>query len=102
MAYSKEQVQRAKQSVRTGTKLVTPTLDATTTVHIFTLGGCASKASFQGTTGLTGTVEFSVDGVTFGGSAAIATALTSYNTHNFCAIKVTRTGGSGTVSIAAT
>lgn len=102
MGYSKKDVQRAKQDVSVGVSLSTGTLDATTTTEIIQLGGAMSKCTWQGTTGLTGTVEFSSNGVTWYGSAAIATAPTSYNTHNFSSIKVTRSGGSGMVAVACT
>ena len=101
MAYSKEQVQRVRQAVKTSTKLVTPTLDGTTTSHVFVLGDVAAKVTYQGLTGLTATIEFSVDGITWSTPTAVSTAMTSYNTHNVCAIRVVRSAGSGTVSIAA-
>ena len=102
MGYSKKDIQRALQDVSVGVGLCTGTLDGTTTTEIIQLGGACSKCTWQGDTGLTGTVEFSTNGKTWYGSAAIATTPTSYNTHNFNSIKVTRSGGTGKVAVSCT
>lgn len=104
MAYSKKDVQRAHQDVSTGVGLCTGTLDGTTTTEILQLGGAMSRVTFQGTGNLQGTVEFSVNGTNWFSSTAIAAANapTTYSTHNFNSMKVTRTTGSGKLAIAAT
>lgn len=104
MAYSKKQIQRAKQDTSTGVSLSTDVLDGTTTVEILHFGGAMSRVTFQGSDNLGGTVEFSVNGTTWFSSTAIAgaNAPTTYSTHNFNSMKVTRTSGSGQLAVAAT
>jgi hypothetical protein len=103
MAYSKKDVQRAKQAVAVGVGISTSTLDATTTVEILQFGGAMSKVTFQGSGNLVGTVEFSVNGINWFSSTAIAAANapTTFSTHNFNSMRVTRTSGTGTVAVAA-
>ncbi len=102
MSYSKQDVQRVRQPVRTADKLATGVLDASATVSILTIGSVSEKVTFQASGDLAGTVEFSVNGTNWFGSTAIpgANAPASYNTHNVCAIKVTRSGGTGKVFLA--
>lgn len=104
MAYSKKDAQKARQQIHAGVKLVTETLDASTTVEILELGGAMSRVSFQASGTLAGTVEFSVNGKNWFGSTAIpaANAPGLYNSYNFNSIKVTRSGGEGQLAIAAT
>lgn len=104
MAYSKKDVQRAKQAVSVGVGLSTGTLDAVTTVEVLQFGGAMAKVTFQGAGTLAGTVEFSVNGTNWFSSTAIAgaNAPTTFSTHNFNSMRVTRTAGTGTLSIAAT
>lgn len=107
MGYSKKDIQRAKQQVSVGAGLCTKVLDGATpetTVEIIQFGGAMSKVTFQGSGNLAGTVEFSVNGANWFSSTAIAgsNAPTTFSTHNFNSIKVTRSGGTGTLSVAAT
>ena len=104
MTYSKKEAQRVRQKVSVGTALVTGLLDAATTVEVLSFGGAMSKVTFQGTDTLAGTVEFSVNGINWFSSTAIgaANAAVSFSTHNFNSMRVTRSGGSGQLAIAAT
>jgi len=104
MAVSKKAGQKVRQQTNTGVKAVTGILDGTTTIEIVELGAPMSRITFQGTGNLAGTVEFSVDGEHWFSSTAIAgaNAPTTYSTHNFNSIKVTRSGGSGRLAFAAT
>lgn len=104
MSISKKASQKIRQQTHAGVKMVTGILDGTTAVEILELGGAMAKVTFQGTGDLAGTVEFTVDGQHWFSSTAIAgaNAPTTYSTHNFNAIKVTRTSGSGQLAIAAT
>src|ERR1043165_5053358 len=102
MAASKKDIQRQKQQVSVGVGLSTAELDGTTTVEIIKFGGAMARVTFQGDGTLAGTVEFSVNGSTWFSSTAIAGTPTTYSTHNFNAMKVTRTSGTGKLSIAAT
>ncbi len=100
MAYSKKDILDAKQSVRTGVRTATAELSVSNPgPEIIDLGDVCAKVTFQSDGNLTGTIEFSVDGKTWGNSTALATAMTSFNTHNVCAVRVTRSGGTGKVSI---
>jgi hypothetical protein len=101
MAYSKKDILDAKQTVRTGVRTATTEMSAASPdPQIIDLGDVCAKVTFQSDGNLAGTIEFSVDGKTFQNSAALATAMTSYSTHNVCAVKVTRSSGTGKVSIA--
>lgn len=104
MAYSKEEVQRVRQAVRSGTKLVTPVLDGTNlSIHIFELGDAVTKVSFQASDNLAGTIEFSINGINWTSSTAIpsSNAIGSYSTNIITAIRVTRVSGTGRLEIAA-
>lgn len=102
MGYSKKDVQSIEQPVRTGDKSITGLLDGTTTVQTITFGDVFSKVTFQASGDLAGNVTFSVDGINFKDTTAIgaSNAMISFSTHNVCAARVTRTGGSGKVSFA--
>lgn len=104
MSYTKKETQRARQNVTVGTKLVTQVLDATNPVEILHFGGAIARVTFQATDSLAGTVEFSVNGTNWFGSTAIpgANAPQTYTTNNFNSMRVTRTGGTGKLAIAAT
>lgn len=104
MTILKKASQKIRQQTSGGLKAVTGLLDGTTTTEILELGAAMSRVTFQGSGDLAGTVEFSVNGTTWFSSTAIAgaNAPTTYSTHNFNAMKVTRSGGSGQLSIAAT
>lgn len=104
MAVSKKAGQKVRQQTSTGAKATTSSLDASTTVEIVELGAPMARITFQGTGDLAGTVEFSVDGEHWFSSTAIAgsNAPTTYTTHNFNSIKVTRSNGSGRLAFAAT
>jgi len=101
MAFTREQLAKKTQKVSVGSQFSTEVLDAVTTEQIISLGSSASKVSFQSNDTLAGNVEFSINGVDWKDSTAFAAnALTSYSSHNVLAIKVTRTSGSGKLSIA--
>lgn len=100
--YTKKQATRNRQHVMTGQKGLTGNLDATTTTEIVMLGMVAQKITVQGTGTLAGTIEVSANGTDFVSAGAFAVAtLTSYNTHNCVAVRITRTGGSGKASVLA-
>ena len=101
MAISKQQAQATKQAVKLGQSYVTGTLDGTTSVEDVKLAYPAQKVSFQGSADLAGNLTFSLDGVNFGNSTAIAgtNGVATYSTHMVAVIRVTRTGGTGKVCI---
>lgn len=70
--------------------------------EIIELNCVGSKVSFQGTGNLTGTVEFSLDGINYKDSTAIpaSNALGSYATHLVKSVKITWASGSGRVVVA--
>lgn len=101
--YTRKEVQTVRQRVVTGEKVATGVLDASNTVEIIRFGGAMSKVSFQASGDLAGTIEFSISGLDWVSSTAIASsnAIASYNTHNVEGVRVTRTSGSGQLFIAA-
>lgn len=102
MTILKKASQKVRQQTHAGVKLVTGTLDGTTTVEVLELGGAMSKVSWSSTGTLAGNVEFSINGQTwFSSTAFVAGTPGSFNTHNVNAIRVTRTGGTGELAIAA-
>ncbi len=101
MAYSKKDIADAKQAVRTGVKLATTEMSAASPdPQVVELGDVCAKVTFQSDGNLAGTIQFSVDGKTWSATSPLAAAMTSFNTHNVCACLVTRTSGTGKVSIA--
>lgn len=76
-------------------------LDENKVTDIISLGFASEKVSFQATGDLAGTIEFSINGKDYFGSAAISTTPGSYSTHNVTSVRVTRTSGSGKLAIAA-
>jgi hypothetical protein len=102
MTFSRQDIQSLQLPVRTGDKTITGVLDGTTTVQIVDLGDVFAKVSFQATGTLLGTIEFSLNGVNFANSTAIAAAnaIASFSTHNVCSIRVTRTSGTGRLVMA--
>jgi hypothetical protein len=103
MAISKAAARSTKQAVLSGDELVSPVLDGTSTVYTFELTGPASKITLQSSDSLAFDYEVSVNGKNFvTGASVVAGALSSYSTHNISTVKVTRTGGTGKVSLAAT
>ncbi len=103
MSYSRKQVQALNQKIITGVSLSTAELNASNPEEIIRFGGALERVTFQGTDSLAGTVEFTVNGTNWFSSTAIAAANapTTYTTHNFVAMRVTRTAGSGKLTIAA-
>lgn len=103
MAIPKKYSRLARQKVAVGESAKTETLDASNPTEVIRLAGVAEKVSFQAFGTLVGTVTFSVDGTNFADSTAIAgsNAIASFNSHNVLSIKVTRTGGSGFLAVAA-
>jgi hypothetical protein len=86
----------------TGDKLVTETLDGTTTTEILQLGIVAEKITIQSTGTLAGDILVSANGTNFvaAGSFTANTPLT-YSAHLCVAVKITRTGGTGKASVLA-
>lgn len=102
MAVSKQQARKVRQPVLTGDLFLSGTLDGTTTTEIIYLSSVAEKITVQSDGTLAGTVEFSVNGTDFFGSAAFA-AITpvSYNVHLARVIRVTRSSGTGKLHVLA-
>lgn len=94
--------QKAKQiqQVRTSVLLGSDLLDGTTTTQTIELGDVCSKITFQSDGDLAGTIEFSVNGKTWGTPVALAAAMTSFSTHNVAVVRLVRSSGSGRVTIA--
>lgn len=100
--YTKKESNRARQAVMAGQKGLTGVLDATTTIEVIKLGMVAQKITVQGTGTLAGNFEVSANGTDFvSGGAFTVAGLTSYNTHNIVAVRITRTGGTGRASVLA-
>lgn len=99
MAFDKRA--NAKIKAADSRRMFSEELDASKTVDIITLGFSAEKVSFQATGDLAGTIEFSINGKDFFGSASISTTPGSYSTHNVSSVRITRATGSGRVAIAA-
>ena len=93
--------EKSTQKVKVGLKLATGTLDGTTTSEIVELHTVAEKISWQSSGDLAGNILFSINGVDFASSTAFTDgALGSFSTHNICAVRVDRTGGSGQLHLA--
>lgn len=101
MGYSKKEVRKAREKVSVGDMVSTETLDASNTVEIIQLGIPADKVSYQTDGTLAGTIEFSINGTTWSGSAAISTTIGTYTASLVKAVRVTRSGGSGKLHILA-
>ena len=104
--YTRKDVQTVRQRVSTGVKTATEILDGSTpalTVEIIRFGGAMQKVSYQASGNITGTIEFSIDGLNWFSSTALpsSNAPGSYSTHNVEGVKVTRSTGTGQVFIAA-
>lgn len=99
--YTRKEAAQAKQRVSSGTAIATAVLDASNTTEDLRFP-TGAKVSFQATGDLAGTILFSISGEEYVSSVAIpaANALGSFNTHNVCGIRVTRSGGSGQLFIA--
>jgi hypothetical protein len=103
MAISKERARSVKHAVLCGDEKLSGVLDGTNTVEILELTGPASKVTVQTSDTLAITAEYSLNGITFFGSQAAAAGVpVSYSTHNIGSIKVTRTAGTGRVTVLAT
>lgn len=101
--YTKKDVQQVRQNIASGQREYTEELSASVTVEVLKMAGGMSRVTVQSTGDLAGTVEFSVNGQDFFGSTAFtANTPVTYSAHNFNAIRVTRTGGTGRLAIAAT
>ena len=102
MAITKAQARKVRQPVLSGEILLSVALSASPSVEIIELGNVASKITVQSSGDLAGTVEFSVDGVTFASSTAFtATTLVSFSTHLIRVVKITRVSGSGKLHMVA-
>jgi hypothetical protein len=102
--YTRKDVQTVRQRIAAGEKVVTEELSASNTVEVIRLGGAMSKISFQASGDLQGTVEFSISGLNWVSSTAIAAAngIVTFSAHNVDGVRVTRTSGTGQLFIAAT
>jgi hypothetical protein len=103
MAYSKLQANKVRQQVRNDEMQVTSTLDGTTTSQVLSLSLVAQKVSIQASGTLAGTIEVSLDGVQWTNSTAIGAVgvIVTYSTSLVRHVKVLRSGGSGTLTVAA-
>lgn len=102
MAVTKIQARKVRQPVLIGDLAISKTLDAIITTDIVELSSVAEKVAVQSDGTLAGTVEFSINGVTFFGSTAFtAGAAVTYSTNLVRVIKITRTGGTGKLHIVA-
>lgn len=101
MAISKREALKVRQPTKIGESAVTPLLDGSNTTETIVFSMVAEKITLQASGDLAGDFTVSADGVNFdtGGSLAASNALASFNTHNVRAVRVTRTGGSGKVTI---
>lgn len=100
MAISKAQARSVKHAVLAGEEQISAFLDATTTVHVFELTGPAQKVTVQSSGDLAFTAEYSCNGSNFFGTQAVAANVPySYTTHVVAVVKITRTAGSGKVSL---
>lgn len=103
MSYTKKDVQKTRQRINTGEVVSTYELSALKTSETIVLAGAMSKCSVQSTGDLAGNILFSVDGVHFVSTTAFtAGTVVSFSTHNFAAVRVDRTSGTGRLVIAAT
>lgn len=102
--YTRKDVQSVRQRVATGQKSATETLDASTTVEIIRFGGAMEKVSFQASGSLAGNIEFSISGLNWVSSTPIpgSNAIATFSAHNVEGVRITRTGGTGQLFIAAT
>ena len=100
MAITKQQARMVRQPTLVGDIEATPILDGTNTTAIIELTSVAEKVSFQSSGDLAGNIEFSINGITFYGSTAFTAGVPgTYSTNLTKVVKVTRTGGSGKLSI---
>lgn len=100
MAISKQQARTTKHAVLAGEEQLSTTLDGTTTVYVFELTGPSQKVTVQTSGTLAITAEYSCNGSTFFGSQAAAAGVpVSYSTHVVAVVRVTRTAGTGRVSL---
>lgn len=99
----RQALQHFQQPVDTTDSRNTQILSGTNTTEIVRLAIDAREVSFQATGDLAGTVEFSINGVNFVNSTAIGATNTivTFNLHVVKILKVTRTGGTGQLCIAA-
>jgi len=102
MTFDPRQKAKIKQTVRTGDKLSSKELDASTTEDIISLGFPAEVVSFQASGTLAGNIEFSLDGTNWTNTTAIpgSNVIGSFSSHLVLAVRVTRTAGAGKLSIA--
>jgi hypothetical protein len=99
---SKDQARKVRQPVLVGDLHITGTLDGTTTTEIVELSSIAEKVTVQSSGDLAGNITVSINGKDFNtGVAFVANTLVTYSTNLVRVIKVTRTGGSGKLSIVA-
>lgn len=102
MAITKEQARKVRQPVSTGDLSLSVSLDAVTTSEIKSLSISAEKVSWVSDGSLTGTVEFSIDGVIFFSSTAFALATPgSFSTHLVRSVRITRVSGTGKLHLLA-
>lgn len=103
MTIAKKASQKVRQQTSGGLKTATGTLSASPSVEVIEFGAAMAKVSWSSTGTLAGNIEFSINGSTwFSSTAFVAGTPGSFNTHNVNAVRVTRTGGTGELAIAAT
>lgn len=102
MGYSKKEARKAREKVSVADMVSTEILSASPSVEIVQLGIPADKVSWQSDGDLAGTVEFTINGVTWVASTAFtATVIGTYSASLVKAIRVTRTSGTGQLHILA-
>lgn len=103
MTIAKKASQKIRQQVSGGLKTSTGTLSASPSVEVVEFGAAMAKVSWSSTGTLAGNIEFSINGQTwFSSTAFVAGTPGSFSAHNVNAVRVTRTGGTGELAIAAT
>lgn len=102
MTLAKE-AKKIRQRIKTAEKFLSSFLDGTTTTTIINFSTAASKFTVQADGDLTFTVNVTVNGKDFTVAAditsAAANAISSYSTNIVSGIKITRTAGSGEVTV---
>lgn len=104
-AITKQEASTARQRNNTGDHQfkTIDTADTGTTPVIMELGNIAQKITYVMNGTLTGTIEFSINGKDYTGSASLGSTgvYTTYSSHLVKKIKITPATGAGTVTVAA-
>ena len=101
MDIGKAQTRLIRDKIDGTDSALTATLNAGNTVATIELGVVARQITLQATGDLAGTFTVSANGSNFvtGGSLAAANGLATYNSNSVKVVQITRSGGSGTVTI---